>query len=77
LRTIPAIGHVTALTWVLEVGEVERFHSVKQVISQDSDVCRCPLLFYEGTFSAIDGQKVRCQLAGNGDRSLIAMPFPR
>jgi transposase len=26
----PAIGHVT---WVLEVGEVERFHSVKQVIS--------------------------------------------
>ena len=33
LMTIPAIGHVTALTWVLEVGEVERFHSVKQVIS--------------------------------------------
>jgi transposase len=31
--TIPAIGHVTALTWVLEVGEVERFHSLKQVIS--------------------------------------------
>jgi transposase len=31
--TIPAIGRVTALTWVLEVGEVERFHSVKQVIS--------------------------------------------
>jgi transposase len=31
--TIPAIGHVTALTWVLEVGEVERFHSIKQVIS--------------------------------------------
>jgi transposase len=31
--TIPAIGHVTALTWVLEVGEVERFHSVKQAIS--------------------------------------------
>jgi hypothetical protein len=33
LMTIPAIGHVTALTWVLEVGEVERFHSVKQAIS--------------------------------------------
>ena len=33
LMTIPAIGHVTALTWVLEVGEVDRFHSVKQVIS--------------------------------------------
>src|SRR5271165_712895 len=33
LMTIPAIGHVTALTWVLEVGEVERFHSIKQVIS--------------------------------------------
>src|SRR5277367_3769359 len=33
LMTIPAVGHVTALTWVLEVGEVERFHSVKQIIS--------------------------------------------
>ena len=33
LMTIPAIGHVTALTWVLEVGEVERFRSIKQVIS--------------------------------------------
>jgi transposase len=33
LMTIPAIGHVTALTWVLEVGEVQRFHSLKQVIS--------------------------------------------
>jgi transposase len=33
LMTIPAIGHVTALTWVLEVGEAERFHSIKQVIS--------------------------------------------
>jgi hypothetical protein len=33
LMTIPAIGHATALTWVLEVGEVERFPSVKQVIS--------------------------------------------
>jgi hypothetical protein len=29
----PAIGHVTALTWVLEVGEVERFRSIQQVIS--------------------------------------------
>ncbi|WP_285288974.1 IS110 family transposase [Alloacidobacterium dinghuense] len=27
------MGHVTALTWVLEVGEVERFHSVKKAIS--------------------------------------------
>jgi transposase len=33
LMTIPAIGHVTALTWALEVGEVERFRSIKQVIS--------------------------------------------
>ncbi len=27
----------------------------------------------KGTLSAIDGQKVRCQLAGNGDRSLVAV----
>jgi hypothetical protein len=33
LMTIPALGHVVALTWLLEVGEVERFHSAKQVIS--------------------------------------------
>jgi transposase len=33
LMTIPGIGPVTALSWVLEVGEVKRFSSVKQVIS--------------------------------------------
>ena len=33
LLTIPGIGPVTALSWVLEVGEVKRFASVKQVIS--------------------------------------------
>jgi transposase len=33
LLTIPAIGPVTALTWVLEVGEVERFSSIKKAIS--------------------------------------------
>ncbi len=33
LRSIPAVGPITALTWVLELGEVKRFPSVKQVIS--------------------------------------------
>jgi transposase len=33
LATIPGVGPVTALSWVLEVGEVKRFGSVKQVIS--------------------------------------------
>jgi transposase len=33
LLTIPGIGPVTALSWVLEVGEVKRFTSVKEVIS--------------------------------------------
>lgn len=33
LLTIPGIGPVTALTWVLEMGEVKRFSSVKEVIS--------------------------------------------
>jgi transposase len=33
LMTIPGIGPVTALSWVLEVGEAKRFSSVKQVIS--------------------------------------------
>jgi transposase len=33
LLTIPGVGPVTALSWVLEVGEVKRFASVKQVIS--------------------------------------------
>jgi len=33
LLTIPAIGPVTALTWVLEVGEVSRFTSLKRAVS--------------------------------------------
>jgi transposase len=31
--TIPGIGEVTALTWVVEIGEVERFRTVRQAIS--------------------------------------------
>ena len=31
--TIPAVGPVTALTWVLEMGDIHRFRSIKQVIS--------------------------------------------
>ena len=33
LMTIPGIGEVTALTWVLEVGEPQRFSSVRKAIS--------------------------------------------
>jgi len=33
LMTIPAVGPITALTWVLEVDDVARFHSVKQTVS--------------------------------------------
>lgn len=33
LMTIQGIGEVTALTWVLEVGEPARFDSIRQVIS--------------------------------------------
>jgi transposase len=33
LQTIPGVGPITALTWALEIGEVERFHSLKQAIS--------------------------------------------
>ena len=33
LMTIPAVGPITALTWVLEVDDVARFRSVKQAIS--------------------------------------------
>jgi transposase len=33
LMTIPAVGPVTALTWALEIGDVSRFRSLKQVIS--------------------------------------------
>ncbi len=31
--TIPGIGEITALTWVLEIGEVERFTRVRRAIS--------------------------------------------
>src|SRR5690348_5984692 len=33
LMTIPAVGTITALTWALEVGEVERFSSIRKAIS--------------------------------------------
>src|SRR5271154_3378670 len=31
------------------------------------------LVSHEGTFSAIDGQKVSCQLAGDGDGGLVVV----
>jgi transposase len=33
LMTIPAVGPVTALTWALEVGDVQRFSSIKKAVS--------------------------------------------
>jgi transposase len=33
LRTIPGVGPITALTWVLEIGDYTRFRSVKEAIS--------------------------------------------
>jgi transposase len=31
--SIPGVGPITALTWALEVGEVQRFSSIKKAIS--------------------------------------------
>ena len=31
--TIPGVGPVTAITWALEVGDVQRFSSIKKAIS--------------------------------------------
>lgn len=33
IMTIPGVGLITALTWVLEVGDVERFPSIKHAVS--------------------------------------------
>src|ERR1700674_4152060 len=33
LKTVPGVGPITALTWVLEIGDVARFQSIKQAIS--------------------------------------------
>jgi len=33
LMSIPAIGPITALTWALEIGEVQRFSSIKKAVS--------------------------------------------
>jgi len=33
LMSIPGIGPITALTWALEVGEVQRFSSIKKAVS--------------------------------------------
>ncbi len=33
LMTIPAVGPITALTWALEVGDAQRFSSIKKAVS--------------------------------------------
>ena len=33
LMTIPAVGPITVLTWALEIGDVQRFSSIKKAIS--------------------------------------------
>src|ERR1700720_1674233 len=33
LMTIPAVGPITSLTWALEIGDVQRFSSIKKAIS--------------------------------------------
>jgi transposase len=33
LMTIPAVGPITALTWALEVGDIQRFSSIKKAIA--------------------------------------------
>ena len=33
LRTVPSVGSITALTWVLEIGDVTRFTSIKEATS--------------------------------------------
>jgi len=33
LWTVPGVGSITALTWVLEIGDVTRFASIKEAIS--------------------------------------------
>jgi transposase len=38
LRTVPGVGPITAFTWALEIGDVARFRSLKQAIS---DCGRC------------------------------------
>jgi transposase len=33
LKTVPGVGPITALTWALEMGDISRFRSIRQVIS--------------------------------------------
>jgi len=33
LQTIPGVGLITALTWALEIGDLERFRTLEQVVS--------------------------------------------
>ena len=33
LMTVPGVGEVTALTWVVEIGDIERFEGVRKAIS--------------------------------------------
>jgi len=33
LTTIPGVGQITALTWILEIGDPHRFSSIKKAVS--------------------------------------------
>ena len=32
-RTVPGVGPITALNWALEMGDISRFHSIKEAVS--------------------------------------------
>jgi transposase len=54
LMTIPAVGPITALTWALEVGDVQRFSSIEKAVSY------CGLCGAEKS-SGNAVQRIRCQ----------------
>jgi transposase len=38
LMTIPAVGPITALTWALESGDVQRFSSIKKAVEASNGI---------------------------------------
>jgi transposase len=59
LRSISGVGEVMALTWVLEIGDPERFSNSRQAISYSNDlpVGPCSPVDYESCYAA---RHLRC-----------------
>jgi len=70
--TIPAVGPITALTWALEVGNVQRFSSIKKTQLSHSSHSRDRIRVADHSESGADNCPVSRQLFSQPDNATVA-----